>query len=132
MTILHDAMVPACDGVGLATDIYLPPGSGPFPVILGPWTHGDRSLSHAGGVDFGRMAAIDGDLADDFFEVRRRWFDHWLRGVANGVDAEPAVRVFVMGAGPAGAIGSRRQAAVRRSAPPRTDPRRGGVVGRSR
>ncbi len=27
-------MVPARDGVGLATDIYLPPGSGPFPVIL--------------------------------------------------------------------------------------------------
>jgi uncharacterized protein len=26
-----------------------------------------------------------------------RWFDHWLKGVDNGVDREPAVRYFLMG-----------------------------------
>lgn len=71
----------------------------PMRLILGPWTHGDRSLSYAGDVDFGPAAAVDGNLAEDFFELRRRWFDCWLKGIANGVDAEPPVRIFVMGGG---------------------------------
>ena len=74
-------------------------GRGPQRLILGPWTHGDRSLSYAGEVDFGDAAPVDGNLAEDFFDLRRRWFDHWMRGVPNGVEAEPAVRVFVMGGG---------------------------------
>jgi putative CocE/NonD family hydrolase len=41
-------------------------------LILGPWTHGDRSLSHAGDVEFGPAAPVDGNLAGDFFELRRR------------------------------------------------------------
>jgi uncharacterized protein len=69
-------------------------------LILGPWTtHGDRSLSHAGEVEFGPAAPVDGNLAEDFFELRRRWFDRWIKGLANGVDEEPPVRVFVMGGG---------------------------------
>ncbi len=28
-----------------------------------------------------------------------RWFDHWLKGIDNGVDREPPVRLFVMNAG---------------------------------
>lgn len=72
---------------------------GPVRLILGPWTHGDRSLTWAGDVDFGPEAAVDGQLARDFWELRLRWFDHWMRGVDNGVDAEPAVRYFVMGGG---------------------------------
>jgi len=72
---------------------------GPVRLILGPWTHGDRSLTWAGDVDFGADATLDGQLATDFWEFRVRWFDHWLRGVDNGVDLEPAVRYFVMGGG---------------------------------
>lgn len=72
---------------------------GPVRLILGPWTHGDRSLTYAGDVDFGPEAALDGQLARDFWELRVRWFDHWLRGVDNGVDREPTVRYFVMGGG---------------------------------
>jgi len=68
-------------------------------LVLGPWTHGDRSLSHAGEVEFGPAAPVDGNLAEDFFELRRRWFDRWIKGLANGVDEEPPVRVFVMGGG---------------------------------
>src|SRR6185437_15821929 len=41
------------------------------------------------------------NLAEDFFAARRRWFDHWVRGIDNGVASEPAVRVFVMGGGSA-------------------------------
>src|SRR5207248_1761419 len=62
----------------------------------------DRSLSYAGDVDFGPEAALDGNLAEDFFALRRRWFDRWLRGVENGAERDPAVRVFVMGGGSGG------------------------------
>ena len=72
---------------------------GPTRLVLGPWTHGDRSLSFAGDVEFGAAALLDGNLGDDFFAVRRRWFDCWVKGADNGVAAEPAVRVFVMGGG---------------------------------
>jgi putative CocE/NonD family hydrolase len=68
-------------------------------LILGPWTHGDRSLSHAGEVEFGPAAPVDGNLAEDFFELRRRWFDRWIEGLPNGIEEEPPVRVFVMGGG---------------------------------
>jgi hypothetical protein len=56
-------------------------------------------LTYAGDVDFGPAAPIDGNLADDFFALRRRWFDRWVKGADNGTEAEPAVRVFVMGGG---------------------------------
>ncbi len=71
----------------------------PVRLVLGPWTHGDRSLSFAGDVEFGPKATLDGNLGEDFFVVRRRWFDRWAKGVDNGVAEEPAVRVFVMGGG---------------------------------
>ncbi len=72
---------------------------GPVRLILGPWTHGDRSLSHAWDVDFGPAATLDDNLSPDFLTFRLRWFDRWLRGIENGVDTEPEVRVFVMGGG---------------------------------
>ena len=65
---------------------------GPVRLILGPWTHGDRSLSYAGDVDFGQAAALDGNLASDFLTLRLRWFDAWLKGKTNGVSDEPPVR----------------------------------------
>jgi putative CocE/NonD family hydrolase len=72
---------------------------GPVRLILGPWTHGDRSITYAGDVDFGPDATLDGHLAPDFLTLRLRWFDAWLKGAPNGVVAEPAVRLFVMGGG---------------------------------
>ncbi len=72
---------------------------GPVRLILGPWTHGDRQLTYAGDVDFGSAAIVDGNLAADFLTLRLRWFDRWLKGIENGVDTEPAVRLFVMGGG---------------------------------
>ena len=72
---------------------------GPVRLIMGPWTHGDRSKSWSGDVDFGGAATIDGNIAAHWRELRLRWYDHWLRGVANGVDREPTVRLFLMGGG---------------------------------
>ncbi len=72
---------------------------GPVSLILGPWTHGDRTLTYAGDVDFGPEAAIDGNLAPNFLELRLRFFNAWLKGERGGAAADPAVRLFVMGGG---------------------------------
>lgn len=72
---------------------------GPIRLILGPWTHGHRSHTYAGDVDFGPAATLDGNLAEDYWDLRLRWFDHWLRGLDNGVDQAPAVSYFRMGGG---------------------------------
>lgn len=60
-------------------------------LVIGPWPHQINSTSKLGEVDFGASAIID--LAG----LQARWFDRWLKGEANGVDAEPAVRLFAMG-----------------------------------
>jgi uncharacterized protein len=59
-------------------------------LIIGPWPHYDfRRL--VGGLDYGAEAEID----VDGYTVR--WFDHFLKGIDNGVDKDPPVYVFVMG-----------------------------------
>jgi len=64
-------------------------------LLMGPWTHGSNTRTYAGEVDFGAQAAI----ADFSEEFHLRWFDCFLKGKQNGVQEEPAVRVFVMGTG---------------------------------
>ncbi|MFT8243024.1 CocE/NonD family hydrolase [Roseomonas sp. BN140053] len=73
-------------------------GRGRQSLILGPWTHGNRSVTAFGEVEFGPDATVD-SWAGDWRAFRLRFFDHWLRGIGNGVEADPAVRVFVMGGG---------------------------------
>ena len=88
--------------VRTATDNYVALSKkkrGPVRLIMGPWTHGDRCKTYAGDVDFGAAATIDNNLAPHWRAFRQRWFDHWIRGIANGVDKEPAVRLFLMGGG---------------------------------
>ena len=72
---------------------------GPVHLILGPWTHGNNHQSFAGDVDFGSAATLAGNLSPDLTTLRKRWFDHHLKGERNGVEDEPAVRIFVMGGG---------------------------------
>ena len=88
--------------VRTATDNYVALSKrkrGPVRLIMGPWTHGDRSKSWSGDVDFGAASTIDHNLAAHWREYRLRWFDHWLKGLANGVDREPRARLFLMGGG---------------------------------
>lgn len=60
-------------------------------LTLGPWGHTDTAARMIGDRDFTESAIID--LERDYL----RWFDHWLKGVDNGIDKEPLVSVFVMG-----------------------------------
>jgi uncharacterized protein len=66
----------------------------PQHLLMGPWTHGGWGASFAGDVDFGTDAVLD-----DYNGLHLRWFDRWLKGIDNGADREPPVRIFVMGGG---------------------------------
>ena len=72
---------------------------GPVRLVLGPWTHGAHDAAFAGDVDFGHESTVAGSLADDYNDLRLRWFDHWLKGIDNGVADEPPVTLFAMGGG---------------------------------
>ena len=73
---------------------------GPVKLVLGPWTHGQRSVTHAGDVDFGPAATLDGNIAPDYSTLRLAWFDRHLRGDAAAPDYLPTpVKLFVMGGG---------------------------------
>lgn len=61
-------------------------------LIMGPWPHANTSVRTVGGVDYGPDAVFDTDA------YTLRWFDHYLKGIDNGIDREPPVSVFVMGA----------------------------------
>jgi hypothetical protein len=69
-------------------------------LIIGPWTHGDRSLTHAGDVEFGPDAAVDGTLAEHWRAFRLDWFDRYLKGEPNATRRQRPVKLFVMGGGP--------------------------------
>lgn len=57
---------------------------------IGPWGHGPSRKF--GEVDFGETA----DLTHPPRELR--WYNHYLKGEQNGVDKEPPVEIFYMGA----------------------------------
>ncbi len=71
----------------------------PVSLIMGPWTHGARSVTYAGNVDFGAQATIDNRIEGDFNRQRLRFFDRWLKGLNNGWEKRPAAQIFVMGGG---------------------------------
>jgi len=67
-------------------------------LIMGPWTHGDRSVTWSGDVDFGARATLDGNIADDYRRLRLDWFRRWLVDDESVPDDHP-VRYFLMGGG---------------------------------
>lgn len=83
------------DGDGIGTKLnYLRMASHNAPnqkLVVGPWPHSDQSSRFLFGKDFGPDALMDLDRA------YVRWFDHWLKGVDNGIEKEPLVSLFAMG-----------------------------------
>lgn len=84
------------DGDGIGTKLnYLKlkdAGSSVQKMVVGPWGHTDRASRQLGDRDFGPGALLD--LEREYL----RWFDHYLKGVDNGIDKGPLVSLFVMGA----------------------------------
>ena len=63
-------------------------------LLVGPWPHlypFDSATSQAGELDMGPDARIR--LQD----MAHRWFDHWLKGIDQGIGEEKPVTLFVMG-----------------------------------
>jgi uncharacterized protein len=58
-------------------------------LLIGPWGHG--ASQKYGEIEFGTHAMVQE------MPVELRWFDYWLKGVANGLDKEPPVTLYVMG-----------------------------------
>lgn len=70
----------------------------PARLVVGPWSHqqhavrvGERAFG------FASQAAFI-DLRADLGSMQLRWFDRYLSGRENGIDREPPVSIFVMGA----------------------------------
>lgn len=71
-------------------------------LIIGPWLHGRLNK----GSKVGDLTYPE-DAAWPEHDHMIRWFDHWLKGKDTGVENEPAVRYYVMGAvGEEGAPGN--------------------------
>ena len=62
-------------------------------LVMGPWDHGDPGIdeTRVGELDLGINAPID------YYGLVLRWHDRWLKGIRNGVDEGPPIRLFVMG-----------------------------------
>ena len=58
-------------------------------MVIGPWEHGVAQT--VGDMDWGEAAMVDTNA------LALRWFDYWLKGIDNGLDEEPPVKIFVMG-----------------------------------
>jgi len=64
-------------------------------LIIGPWLHSAEFLNYAGEAQFTDDAAVD------LPRMHLAWYNHWLKGIDNGVEREMPVRIYVMGGGDA-------------------------------
>ncbi|MGC4106220.1 MAG: CocE/NonD family hydrolase [Thermomicrobiales bacterium] len=61
-------------------------------LLIGPWSHLVNQHRGVNGLDFGDETLVNLDA------FVTRWFDHWLKGIDNGVEADPRLTIFVLGA----------------------------------
>ena len=64
-------------------------------LLIGPWVHEEYPDGYAGQGSFGNEYWGE---AFDLQGMSLAWFDRWLKGEDNGVDTDPAVYYFTMGA----------------------------------
>ena len=61
-------------------------------LIIGPWGHNSNNLSRIQGpLDFGS------DADTTYPQELTRWYDYRFKGIANGIESEPPVKLFIMG-----------------------------------
>ncbi|AZN39035.1 CocE/NonD family hydrolase [Paenibacillus albus] len=61
-------------------------------IWLGPWEHGPNRARDLKGVSFGEDAVVY-----DYDVNVLRWFDRYLKGIANGIDTESRASYYVVG-----------------------------------
>lgn len=72
-------------------------GTANLRLVMGPWLHGDRNISHSGDVEFGPQAVFDGQVDRDWLSCRLAWFEQSLK--PSPQPAKARVDVFLMGGG---------------------------------
>ncbi|UFK93004.1 CocE/NonD family hydrolase [Providencia rettgeri] len=70
----------------------------PQKLIMGPWLHGDRNITHSGDVEFGDIATFDRNVSEDWLSCRLSWFQEHLQGNTTDYPHED-VTIFMMGGG---------------------------------
>ncbi|HEY3964229.1 MAG TPA: CocE/NonD family hydrolase [Planctomycetaceae bacterium] len=64
-------------------------------LLIGPWLHGgyaNKNVDKVGDMTFPVNAKFDAE------QHLLKWFDHYLKGIDNGIERDPTVRYYVMGA----------------------------------
>jgi hypothetical protein len=64
-------------------------------LIIGPWIHSAEFLNYAGDAQFTDDAGVD------LPRMHLAWYNHFLKGMDNGVERQMPVRIYVMGGGDA-------------------------------
>lgn len=62
-------------------------------LVVGPWSHWSRNEWLADGY-FGMQGSAYGV---DLYGMHNRWFDHFLKGIDNGIEKQAPVKLFIMG-----------------------------------
>lgn len=62
-------------------------------LVIGPWGHWERNEWLADGY-FGIQGSAYGV---DLYGMHNRWFDHFLKGIDNGIEKQAPVKLFIMG-----------------------------------
>ncbi|WP_056968938.1 CocE/NonD family hydrolase [Lacticaseibacillus thailandensis] len=62
-------------------------------ILLGPWLHGGNAQ-----YDLDDLALPANAIRHDVDLLHTQWFDHFLRGVDNGIDRQPTAEYFTMNA----------------------------------
>lgn len=79
-----------------------PNSRGKQQLLIGPWLHGRLNKSNK----VGEMVYPENAVWPEYDHMVK-WFNHWLKGADNGVEKDPPVRYYVMGAtGEEGAPGN--------------------------
>jgi uncharacterized protein len=63
-------------------------------LVVGPWSHGTNWTASYHEQEFGLHASGE---AVGLGALQLRWMDRWVKGIENGIEQEPPVRIFVMG-----------------------------------
>jgi len=66
-------------------------------LMIGPWAHSVGTRTLPTGIDGGAPAMSGDNAVFDMKPVFLRWFDHWLKGIDNGVSVDAPIQIFVMG-----------------------------------
>ncbi|MEA2646669.1 MAG: uncharacterized protein QOE92_1752 [Chloroflexota bacterium] len=68
-------------------------------LVYGPWYHGSPSAHLTADDGSAPVTDLQGNVLPSTNNLALAWFDHWLKGVDNGIDGFPTVETYQIGRG---------------------------------